>query len=55
MEIAINDGADETVLIDQVFVKAEDGKTVAQLLQDAVASMGENIQVGRFERIEVGV
>ena len=41
-------------LLDQVFVKDESGKTVEQVLKDAIAGLGENIQVRRFSKIEVG-
>ena len=45
----------ENVLLDQVWIQAEDKKqTIAGLLDEARASMGENIGVGRFCRIRVG-
>jgi elongation factor Ts len=43
----------EVCLLEQAFIKDPDRK-VADLLQDAVARMGENIQVRRFMRYQVG-
>jgi elongation factor Ts len=45
----------ESTLMDQVFVKAEDGKqTVKQYIQEAAAKTGENIVVRRFVRFALG-
>jgi elongation factor Ts len=44
----------EVCLLDQPFVKDPD-KSVAQLTTDAVAKLGENIQIRRFARFQVGV
>ena len=43
----------ERCLVDQKFVK-DDSKTIGQLVTDAVATIGENIQIKRFARFEVG-
>ena len=43
----------EICLVEQSFIKDPD-KKVGDLLQDAVARMGENIQVRRFMRYQVG-
>jgi elongation factor Ts len=43
----------ETVLLEQAYIK-DDKKTIEQLVKEAVASMGENIQIGRFARIAIG-
>ena len=43
----------EVCLLEQPFIK-DDDQTVEQLLTDAVATIGENIQVGRFSRIAIG-
>jgi len=43
----------EVCLLEQPFIK-DDKQTVEQLLTDAVATIGENIQVGRFSRIAIG-
>jgi elongation factor Ts len=43
----------DTVLLEQPFVR-DDKKTIEQLLKEAIASMGENIQVGSFKRIAIG-
>jgi elongation factor Ts len=45
----------ERVLLDQIWIQAEDkSTTIAQLLDNAKAQMGENISVGAFCRIQVG-
>ncbi len=41
-------------LLDQEFVKAVKGETVAEVLKAAIAKIGENITVPRFVRFEVG-
>ena len=43
----------DMVLLEQPFVK-DDKKTVEGLIKEAVATMGENIQVGTFSRIAIG-
>ena len=43
----------EIVLLEQPYIK-DDKKTVEQLLKEAVATMGENIQIGSFSRIAIG-
>ena len=43
----------ETVLMDQEWIQ-DKSKTIRALLDEAKASMGENIGVGRFCRIRVG-
>jgi len=43
----------ETCLLEQAFIKDTD-RTVQGLIQDAVARLGENIQVRRFVRFSVG-
>lgn len=43
----------ENCLLDQAFVK-EDSKTVAELIQGAVAKLGENIVARRFTRFQLG-
>ena len=43
----------EACLLDQPFVK-DDKKTIDQLVTESIATIGENIQVGRFARIAVG-
>jgi elongation factor Ts len=44
---------EQTCLMEQAFVKDED-KTIADLLNEAIATFGENIVVRRFTRYEVG-
>ena len=44
----------ETIcLLEQPFIK-DDSKTIADLINEAIALLGENIVVGRFARFEVG-
>jgi elongation factor Ts len=49
----INKWYSEVVLLDQPYVK-DDKKTVGGLIQEAVARMGENIQVRRFAKYRLG-
>lgn len=44
----------EVCLLEQPFVKNSD-ITVEQLIKEKIAKLGENITVGRFARIQVGV
>lgn len=44
---------EEVCLLDQVYIK-DDKLTIRQLIQSAVAKIGENIKVGRFTRYEIG-
>ncbi len=44
---------EEVVLLDQKYVK-DDAKTVGEVVTDAVARIGENIQVRRFSRYVLG-
>ena len=43
----------ENVLMDQEWIQDKD-KTIATLIDEARASMGENVSIGRFSRIRVG-
>ena len=43
----------ENVLLDQEWIQ-DKNKTIAQLIDEAKGSMGENISIGRFSRIRVG-
>jgi elongation factor Ts len=43
----------EFVLLEQPFVKNPD-QTIAQLIAERVAKIGENIQVRRFSRFKLG-
>lgn len=44
---------EEIVLLEQPFIK-DDSKTIAQLLQETVAEVGESIQIRRFARFALG-
>ena len=43
----------EMALMEQEFIM-DDEKTIAQLIQQAIADLGENIQIARFVRFEIG-
>ncbi|WP_456324924.1 translation elongation factor Ts [Desulfonauticus submarinus] len=43
----------EVCLLEQAFIK-DDSKTIADLLNEAVVALGENIQIGRFVRLSLG-
>ncbi len=43
----------DIVLLDQEFI-LDDTRTVAQMIQQAIADLGENVQVGRFARFALG-
>ena len=45
--------SDETLLLNQAFIK-NSRLTIRQLIHEAVLKLGENIQVSRFVRFEVG-
>ncbi len=44
----------EKVLMNQAYI-LDDSKTVEQHVKEAIAKLGENILVGQFKRIELGV
>lgn len=44
----------EKVLMNQAYI-LDDSKTVEQHVKEAIAKLGENIVVGQFKRIELGV
>lgn len=44
---------EEIVLMEQPFIK-DDSKTIAELLQETVASVGESIEIRRFARFALG-
>lgn len=43
----------ETCLLEQAFIKDED-KTVDEFVKEKIATIGENIQIGRFSRFNIG-
>ena len=53
VEGRMNKWFQDVCLMEQKFVKADD-KTVEQVVQDAVATIGENIKVRRFVRFVLG-
>jgi len=44
---------EELVLMEQKFIK-DDSKTIAKMLQETVAELGESIQIRRFSRFALG-
>ncbi|MDQ3396511.1 MAG: translation elongation factor Ts [Deinococcota bacterium] len=53
VEGRINKFFQETTLLEQPFIKDE-SKTVEALISEAIATIGENIQIGKFSRISIG-
>jgi len=53
VEGRMNKWFQDVCLMEQKFVKADD-KTVEQVVQDAVATIGENIKIRRFSRFVLG-
>jgi elongation factor Ts len=49
----INRYYSETCLLEQAFVKDED-LTIQQLVESKIASIGENLKINRFKRIQIG-
>jgi elongation factor Ts len=49
----MNKWLEDVVLLNQKFIK-DDSKTVSQIMSDAVNTIGENIQVRRFVRFNLG-
>jgi elongation factor Ts len=43
----------ESVLLDQVYIKDND-KKIAELLNETIATLGENIRIARFARFQLG-
>jgi elongation factor Ts len=53
LHIAASDPQDEAELLEQPFVKNPD-QTVADIVKEANAKLGENIVVRRFSRLALG-
>jgi elongation factor Ts len=43
----------ENCLMEQAYIR-DDKKTIEQLLKESIATIGENIQIGKFYRISIG-
>lgn len=52
MHITAMNPEDEPLLLAEPFVK-EEGKTVGDLINEAIGKFGENIKIGRFIRFEL--
>ena len=52
MQVAALDPAEVAVLLKQQFIK-DQGKTILEVLNEAVGKFGENIKIERFIRIEI--
>lgn len=53
VEGRLNKFYQEICLLEQPFIK-DDKKTIEHLLKEAVATIGENIQIGSFYRVAIG-
>jgi len=53
VEGRLNKFFEDQCLLEQRFVK-DDSKTIEEIVKEAIATIGENIQVGRFARIAIG-
>lgn len=53
VEGRLNKFYQEICLLEQAFVK-DDKKNIEQLLKEAIATVGENIQIGSYKRIAIG-
>jgi elongation factor Ts len=53
VEGRINKFYAENCLMEQAYIK-DDKKTIEEYLKEAIATMGENIQIGKFYRIAIG-
>ena len=47
------EGTDESVLLNQEYIR-DSRKTVRDLVKETIAKVGENVQISRFMRFEVG-
>lgn len=54
IEGKLNKFYEEICLMDQKFVK-DDSITIANLIEQKVLAIGENIKIGRFVRMQLGV
>ena len=52
-EVALDGRVHQTVLLDQPFVKNPE-KAIKDLLTEKVAKLGENMQIRRFVRFQLG-
>ncbi|HEX6976808.1 MAG TPA: elongation factor Ts [Patescibacteria group bacterium] len=52
MQVASMDPKDLKNLLDQDFIK-DPSKKISDLVKEVIAKTGENVKVGRFERIEI--
>ena len=53
VEGKLNKYYSEVCLLKQAFIK-DDKKSIEQVVTDAIATIGENIQLTRFHRLEIG-
>lgn len=49
----LNKFYEEQVFLEQPYIKDEK-KTIEQLIKEAIATLGENIQIGSFSRVTIG-
>ena len=53
MQVASMNPKDNSALLKQEYIR-DPSKTIADLIKEAIAKLGENITVGRFSRFELG-
>lgn len=53
VEGRINKFYSEICLLEQAYIK-DDKKTVEEFVKEGIATMGENMQIGKFSRISIG-
>ncbi|MDP3987778.1 MAG: translation elongation factor Ts [Candidatus Levybacteria bacterium] len=53
MQIAAMNSKDVDTLLKQEYIR-DNSKTVADLIKEVIAKLGENIQIKRFQRFELG-
>lgn len=53
MQVASMNPKDNSALLKQEYIR-DPSKTIADLIKEAIAKLGENITIGRFSRFELG-
>ena len=54
MQVASMNPKNEDELLNQTFIK-DSTKSIKDLVKDVIAKTGENIRIGRFYRLEIGI
>ncbi|MDP2649215.1 MAG: translation elongation factor Ts [bacterium] len=53
MQVAAMNPKDVKTLLKQEYIR-DNSKTIQELIKEAIAKLGENVQVKRFQRLEIG-